>query len=143
MDLDQRILFVDGDLKTGPAAETSPPAASVTWERRRMVRARVPEPCPAQLQMREATLVNISRFGVLAEHGMPAWPGQIYPLCFVAQGTQVRLLARAVHAYASHRRDAPGGEGQIVFRTGLEFVAIEKEIGDFISAYVDGLPQQE
>jgi hypothetical protein len=33
--------------------------------------------------------------------------------------------------------------GQIVFRTGLEFVAVEKDAGDFLSAYVDGLREEE
>jgi hypothetical protein len=143
MDLDEKILSVNRSVVRVAEAETAPPSASVAGERRRAGRARVPEPCPAQLQMRDATLVNISRFGVLVEHANPAWPGQVYHLAFAVQGTPLRLLARAVHAFASNRRAAPGGEGEIVFRTGLEFLAVEKETADVISAYVDGLPREE
>lgn len=142
MGLEERLLYVDQNLVTAPGAPHPPRAGTVT-ERRRAVRAPFPTPCPAQLQMREASLVNISRLGVLAEHANPAWPGQVYHLSFVLQGTPVRLLARAVHAFASNRLAAGGGEGEIVFRTGLEFVAIEKDTGDFLSAYVDGLRQEE
>jgi len=140
MDLDERLLYTDRNLVSAPVAPHPPQAGTVT-ERRRAARVPFPTPCPAQLQMREASLVNISRFGVLAEHANPAWPGQVYHLSFVLKGTPVRLLARAVHAFASNR--LAGGEGEIVFRTGLEFVAIEKLTGDFLSAYVDELRQTE
>ena len=140
MDLHERLLYLDQNPVTAPGAPRPPRTGTIT-ERRRAVRAPFPTPCPAQLQMREAALVNIGRLGVLAEHANPAWPGQVYHLSFVLQGTPVRLLARAVHAFASNR--LAGGEGEIVFRTGLEFVAIGKETGDFLSAYVDGLRQEE
>jgi len=139
MDLEERLLYVEQNPVTAAVA-LHPPRAGTVTERRRSVRAPFPTPCPAQLQMREASLVNISRLGVLAEHANPAWPGQVYHLAFVLQGTPVRLLARAVHAFASNR--LAGGEEEIVFRTGLEFVAIEKDTGDFLSAYVDGLRQE-
>lgn len=143
MGLDEKILYANRTLSKVPTAKASKPPANFGQDRRRAVRARFPEPCAAQLQMRDATLVNISRFGVLAEHEKPAWPGQVYHLSFTVQGTQVRLMARAVHAFASNRHTAPGGEGQVVFRTGLEFVAVERDAGDFLSAYVDGLRQEE
>jgi hypothetical protein len=142
MDLDEKLLDIDQTLVTAPG-DPHPPRAGTVTERRRAVRAPFPTPCPAQLQMREASLLNISRFGVLAEHANPAWPGQVYHLSFVLKGIPVRLLARAVHAFASNRLAAGGGEGEIVFRTGLEFVAIEKDTGDFLSAYVDGLRREE
>jgi hypothetical protein len=141
MDLDKRLLDIDPNQVAAPGAPHPPRAGTVT-ERRRAVRAAFPTPCPAQLQMREASLVNISRLGALAEHANPAWPGQVYHLSFVLLGTPVRLLARAVHAFASNRLPAAGGEGEIVFRTGLEFVAIEKDTGDFLSACVDGLGRE-
>jgi hypothetical protein len=142
MDLDERLLNTNRSVARVPTAETPQPAAGVAKERRRALRARFPEPCPAQLQMRDAVLVNISRLGVLAEHANPAWPGQLYHLSFTLQGTPVRLLARAIHAFASNRLTGGEGEGQIVFRTGLEFVAVEDDTRDCISAYVDGVCQK-
>jgi hypothetical protein len=142
MDRDERILYANRNVARVPMAENLQPAAGVAKERRRAVRARFPEACPAQLQMRDAVLVNISRLGVLAEHANPAWPGQLYHLSFTVHGTPVRLLARAIHAFASNRVTGGEGEGQIVFRTGMEFVTVENDIGDFISAYVDDLCQK-
>jgi len=139
MDVDERLLSVNRNGVRVPTAENLPPAAGVVNERRRAIRVPFPEPCPAQLQMRDAVLVNISRLGVLAEHANPAWPGQVYHLSFTVQGTPVRLLARAIHAFASNRRTGDEGEGQIVFRTGMEFVTVENHTRDFIAAYVDGL----
>ena len=142
MDLDERLLSVNRDVARVSTADNLQSPAGVAKERRRAVRARFPEPCPAQLQMRDAVLVNISRLGVLAEHANPAWPGQVYHLSFTVQGTHVRLLARAIHAFASNRLTGGEGEGQIVFRTGMEFVTVENDTRDFISAYVDGLCQK-
>ncbi|MGE5844903.1 MAG: hypothetical protein ACM32K_08380 [Syntrophaceae bacterium] len=142
MEVDERLLNANRHVARVPTAEHLQPVAGVAKERRRAVRAHFPEPCPAQLQMRDAVLVNISRLGVLAEHANPAWPGQLYHLSFTVQGTPVRLLARAIHAFASNRLTGGEGEGQIVFRTGMEFVALENDTGDFISAYVDGLCQK-
>jgi hypothetical protein len=142
MDRDETLLYANRTVARVPTAEPLQSAAGVGKERRRAVRVRFPEPCPAQLQMRDAVLVNISRLGVLAEHANPAWPGQLYHLSFTVQGTPLRLLARAVHAFASNRLTGAGGEGQIVFRTGLEFVTVENETGEILSAYVDGLCQK-
>lgn len=142
MGLDERPLYANRNVEGAPTVENLLPAAGVAKERRRAVRARFPEPCPAQLQMRDAVLVNISRLGVLAEHANPAWPGQLYHLSFTLQGTHVRLLVRAIHAFASNRLTEGESEGQIVFRTGMEFVTIENDTRDRISAYVDDLCQK-
>jgi hypothetical protein len=141
MELDERLVNANRTEARMPTAEDLQPVAGVAKERRRAVRARFTEPCPAQLQMRDAVLVNISRLGALVEHANPAWPGQLYHLSFTVQGTPVRLLARAIHAFASNRLAGAEGEGQIVFRTGVEFVTVENDPRDLISAYVDGLSQ--
>jgi hypothetical protein len=83
------------------------------------------------------TLLDLSLSGALLEHVEPVNPGEIYRLSFPIEGKQVQVLARAVRAFASHRVTIAGGERQLVYRTGMEFVGTEKTATDLISAYLD------
>ncbi len=69
-------------------------------------------------------------------------PGEIYRLSFPVEGKQVQILARAVRVFASHWVTVEGGERQIVYRTGTEFVGVEKGTADLISIYLDRMPKE-
>jgi hypothetical protein len=143
MDMDDRILYLSRTLKGTQVAESPSPSQPDAGERRRELRVRIPERCPARLQLRNAHLVNISSTGVLVEHTNPAWPGQLYRLSFSVRGVQVELQVRAIHAFASNRVTSPGGKGEMVFRTGMEFFRIKNGIADLLLAYIDQLRLRE
>lgn len=143
MELDERILYIKRALREMPAGEASSASPQTVSDRRKAARVRMPERSSVQLQLRDADLLNISPLGVLVEHTRPAWPGQIYHLSIPVQGVQVQLLARAVHATASNRITSPGGEGQVVYRTGMEFVVLKDGTTEFLSTYISHLRQQE
>jgi hypothetical protein len=52
-------------------------------------------------------------------------------------------LARAIRAFASHRVTGATGERRIVYRTGMEFVGVERGAAELMSAYIDRLLKQE
>jgi len=49
------------------------------------------------------------------------------------------VLARAVRAFASHRASRTGGERRVLYRTGMEFVGVEKGAAELIAAYIESL----
>ena len=139
MDMDRRIVYVTCAPSKKRAIEALPPLSPAITDRRRAIRVCPSGGFPAQLQLQDASLLNISSSGALIEHPQPAWRGGIYCLSFPAEGLQVRLLARAIHASARQRVTAPGGEGKVVFRTGVEFIGIGQNTAKRISAYIEHL----
>ncbi len=140
VDLDELALCVARVLgKARLAGRPAPPPPDPGSERRRSPRVRVGDGAPAQLQLKEVHLLDISLSGALVEHTEPVNPGEIYRLCFPVEGKEVQVLARAVRVFASHRVTVSGGERRIVYRTGMEFVGIEKGVAELISAYVEAL----
>ncbi|HWU40944.1 MAG TPA: response regulator [Candidatus Acidoferrum sp.] len=142
VDLDELALCVArvlGKVKVvkGPPAPLPPGA-----ERRRAPRVRMEEGSPAQLQLKEVYLLDISLSGALVEHSEPISPGEVYRLTFPVEGKDVQVLARAIREFASHRITMEGGQRRIVYRTGMEFVGLEKGASDLISAYVERLMKQ-
>jgi DNA-binding response OmpR family regulator len=142
VDLDELALSITRALTKVRVAKLPQPKRDAGSNRRRAGRVRMRDRSPAQLQLREVTLIDISLSGALVEHTEPVRPGEIYRLAFPIEGHQVQVLARAIRAFASHRVTVPGGERQIVYRTGMEFVGVEKGSADLISAYIDRIVQQ-
>jgi hypothetical protein len=64
-------------------------------------------------------------------------PGEIYRLSFLAEGKEVQVLARAVRVFASHRVTITGGERRTKYRTGMEFVGLEKSASELIAAFLE------
>ena len=86
-------------------------------------------------------LLDLSLAGALVEHVEPIRPGEIYRLSFTAEGQRVQTLARAMRVYASHRVTLAGGERQVVYRTGMEFVGLKKDVADLIARHIESLSQ--
>jgi DNA-binding response OmpR family regulator len=142
VDLDELALCVTRVLdKTRTAARPIPPP-DPDKERRRGPRVRTKVETPAQLHLKNVTLLDLSLSGALVEHSEPVSPGEIYRLSFPVGGKEVQVLARAIRAFARHRVAVAGGRRQIVHQTGMEFVGVEKGAAGLISAYVDRLLKQ-
>jgi hypothetical protein len=95
------------------------------------------------LQLRDVNLIDISQSGALMEHIEPIRPGEIYRLAVAIDGQNVQVLARAMRVYASHRVTVAGGERQVVYRTGMEFVGLKKDAAELIAGYVESLLQDQ
>jgi DNA-binding response OmpR family regulator len=143
VDLDELGMSVSRVLsKLRVAKLPPPPPRDSANERRRAVRVRLREQAMAQLQLRDVNLIDLSLSGALVEHTEPVRPGEIYRLDFAVGDKQIQVLARAIRVFASHRVTVAGGERQVVYRTGMEFVGVKKDAADLISAYVDRLLEQ-
>jgi DNA-binding response OmpR family regulator len=143
VDLDELVLCVDRVLgKARVAKRPPPPPPEPGSDRRRAPRARIEEGSPAQLQLKDVSLLDISLSGALLEHSEPVNPGEIYRLSFSVAGKEVQVLARAIRAFASHRVTVSGGGRRVMYRTGMEFVGIEKGASELIAAYVESLMKQ-
>ncbi len=138
VDLDALALSVQNVLKKGELSKLPPPK-EISNERRRSARVRMRAAAPAQLHLMDVSLIDLSLSGALVEHTDPVRPGEIYRLSFPIDGQEVHVLARAVRAFASHRVTVAGGERQVVYRTGMEFVGVDKAASDVIAAYVGRL----
>jgi len=143
VDLDELALCVNRALNKGRIARLPlPPPRDSTNERRRAPRARLRTRTPAQLQLRDVNLIDLSQSGALVEHIEPIRPGEIYRLALTLDGHSVQVLARAMRAFASHRVTVAGGERHVVYRTGMEFVGLKKEAASLIARHVETLLQQ-
>lgn len=143
VDLDELALCVQRALNKGRVAKLPPPPPrDAATERRRGPRARLRTHTPAQLQLRDVNLIDLSLAGALVEHIEPVRPGEIYRLALTLEGQNVQVLARAMRVFASHRVTVAGGERQVVYRTGLEFVGLKKEAATLITEYVKSLLQR-
>jgi DNA-binding response OmpR family regulator len=143
VDLDELVLCVDRVLgKARVARRPPPPPPEPGSDRRGAPRARIEEGSLAQLQLKDVRLLDISLSGALIEHSEPVNPGEIYRLSFPVEGKEVQVLARAIRAFASHRVTVSGGGRRVMYRTGMEFVGIEKGASELIAAYVESLMKQ-
>lgn len=122
-----------------------PPPPGPGRERRKAPRVRMQGEPPALVQLKQlkdVSIIDLSPSGALVQHTEPVRPGEIYRLSFAVGGSQVQVLARAVRVFASDRVALAGGESQLIYRTGMEFVGVEKGAADLIAAYVEHLPKQ-
>jgi DNA-binding response OmpR family regulator len=92
---------------------------------------------PGQLQLREVTVIDLSLEGALVEHSEQVHLSQVYRLAFALGAQRLQVLARAVRSYVNHRLSLAPGEGQIIYRTGLEFVGLDKATSQAIAAYAE------
>ena len=142
MPRDERFLSLTSALAEmlGAGVPSSPPQSYTI--QRRGARVRLPELLPVQLHVWEARLVDISLSGAFVEHTARILPGEVYRLAFLIEGRPVQLLARTIRSSISRVVDVGEGEGQIVYRTGMEFVAGENDIAALVSTYIDRRPQR-
>jgi hypothetical protein len=119
-----------------PVTEVPPPRQEYNVQRRG-ARVRVRPGAAAKLQFWDVTLRNISRSGVLLEHSQRVQVGELYRLAFQVDGLHLKVTAWAVRSFVSHFVPVPGGEQQIVFRTGMEFTDVTEDTAKRISAYID------
>lgn len=144
VDLEELALCVHRALNKGRVAKLPPPLPrDAATERRRGPRVRLRTHAPAQLQLRDVNLIDLSLAGALVEHIEPVRPGEIYRLALTLDGQNVQVLARAMRVFASHRVTVAGGERQVVYRTGLEFVGLKREVASLITEYVEKLLQRD
>lgn len=144
VDLDELALCIHRALNKGRVAKLPPPPPrDAASERRRGPRVRMRTRTPAQLQLRDVYLIDASVSGALVEHVEPVRPGEIYRLALTLDGQNVQFLARAMRVFASHRVTVTGGERQLVYRTGLEFVGLKKEAANILTGYVERLQQPD
>ncbi len=108
---------------------------------RRGARIRLQERLPVQLNFWDAHFVDISRSGSLVEHTERIRPGETYRLAFPGERRQVQVLARAIRSFVSRLVHESNGEGQVVYRTGMEFVGGESGVADLVSASIEWIPQ--
>jgi DNA-binding response OmpR family regulator len=143
VDLDELALCINRALNTGRVARLPPPPPrDAASDRRRAPRVRLRARTPAQLQLRDVNLIDISQSGALIEHIEPIRPAEIYRLALTLDGQNVQVLARAMRVFASHRVTVAGGERQVVYRTGMEFVGLKKEAASLIACHVESLLKQ-
>jgi CheY-like chemotaxis protein len=116
-----------------------PPPPDKASDKRRADRVRLSGRSPAQLQLLDVILIDLSLSGALIEHSQPVRPGEVYRFAFTVDSHQVQTLARAMRVFASHRVAVAGGERHVVYRSGIEFVGVEKAVADVISNYIDRL----
>ena len=143
MDRDDRILYRTRGLAATPATEASPSQGDISATQPLGPRAPMWEGIPVQFHLRAAELLDLSLSGAIVEHTVGVRVGEVYRLCFPVQGSQVELLGRAIHSSVSQVAPAAGGEGQLVYRTGLEFVGLKESVAQILSTYIDELRQQE
>lgn len=122
--------------------EAPPASAQYYTIQRRGIRVRLRERVPVQLHLWDAQLVDISLSGAFVEHTARVRPGEVYRLAFRLEGRPVQLLARAIRSSVSQLVPGGAGEGQVVYRTGIEFVEGENGIAALVCAYIGRRRQQ-
>jgi len=120
-----------------PRVNVLPPAPQYYTIQRRGARVRLRERLPVQLNFWDALFVDISLSGALIEHTERVRPGEVYRLAFPGERRQVQVLARAIRSFVSQLVHVARGEGQIVYRTGIEFVGGETGVGELVSTSIE------
>jgi hypothetical protein len=143
MPRDERILGLTSTLAEMLGAEVPPAPPQYYTIQRRGARVRLRLPVPVQLHLWDASLVDISLSGALLEHTARVRPGEVYRLAFRVEGRPVQLLARAFRSFISRLVPVGKGEGQVVYRTGMEFVGGENSMAALVSTHSDGRRQPE
>jgi CheY-like chemotaxis protein len=118
------------------------PRPTVGFERRQAPRIQMNVGAPAHLAI-DISLIEISETGALVEHSEPVSPGEIYHLNLSLEDREVRVLARTIRGLGSRRVSLGTDGGQSVYRSGMEFVGVEREASRAIARYVDRLLRQD
>ena len=109
---------------------------------RRGARVHLREMVPVQVQFWDAHLVDISRSGALVEHTDRVRPGEVYRLTFPGEIRKVQVVVRAVRSFVSQLAHMAKGEGQVVYRSGVEFVDGENGVAELVSGSTDQMRQR-
>ena len=109
---------------------------------RRGARVRLRELVPVQVQFWDAHLVDISRSGALVEHTDRVRPGEVYRLTFPGEIRKVQVLVRAVRSFVNQLVHMAKGEGQVVYRSGVEFVDGGNGVAHLVSGSTERMRQQ-
>ncbi len=90
----------------------------------------------------EATLINMSLGGALIEHMHLVRPGTISSLTLLMLGREVTLNCRVVRSLVDRTEVQADGEHELVYRTGLEFLALSEDSLWLIYEFIDSLRGQ-
>ena len=142
MPRDEVVFDLTSVLADVPRAEVSLAIPQYYTIQRRGARVHLRELVPVQVQFWDAHLVDISRSGALVEHTDRVRPGEVYRLTFPGEIRKVQVLVRAVRSFVSQLVHITQGEGQVVYRSGVEFVDGENGVGNLVSGSIDGMRQQ-
>jgi hypothetical protein len=134
---EEKIFDLTSALTELPTAEIPPGALQYYTIQRRGARVRLRGRLPVQLNFWDAHFVDISLSGALVEHTERVRPGEVYRLAFPGERRQVQVLARAVRSFVSQLIYKAKGEGQIVYRTGVEFVGGRNGVADLVSTSIE------
>jgi hypothetical protein len=141
MPTEENIIDLTSDLTDVLRADVLPPPPQYYTIQRRGARIRLRERLPVQLNFWDAHCIDISRSGALVEHTERIRPGEVYRLAFPGKRRQVQVLATAIRSHVSRIVHKTNGEGQIVYRTGMEFVGGENGHSDLVSGSIEWIPQ--
>ena len=139
---DEQVFDLTSALTDVPRLDVLPSAPQYYTIQRRGARVHLRERLSVQLNFWDAHFVDISRSGALVEHTERIRPGEVYRLAFLGERRQVQVLARAIRSFVSQLVHKAEGDGQIVYRTGMEFVGGENGVGELVSSSIDQMRQQ-
>jgi hypothetical protein len=142
MPRDELVFDLTSALADVPRAEVSLAIPQYYAIQRRGHRVRLRELVPIRVQFWDAHLVDISRSGALVEHTDRVRPGEIYRLTFPSETRKVQVLVRAVRSFVSHLVHVNNGEGQVVYRSGVEFVDGGNGVAELVSGSSHRMRQQ-
>ncbi|MFQ5657967.1 MAG: PilZ domain-containing protein [Candidatus Methylomirabilales bacterium] len=109
-------------------------------ERRRHPRWEVQDQIVGQIpRVPEVSLVNISIGGVLIEHVKIVRPGSFCFLSLLLSGQKVGLKCRVVRSVVHRYELSATGERDLIYRTGLKFLALSETPRRQIEKYIDSL----
>ena len=141
MPRDEFVFDLTSVLADVPRAEVSLAIPQYYTIQRRGARVRLRELVPVQVQFWDAHLVDISRSGALVEHTDRVRPGEVYRLTFPGEIRKVQVVVRAVRSFVSQLAHMAKGEGQVVYRSGVEFVDGENGVAELVSGSADQMRQ--
>ena len=143
MPRDELIIDSTSALTVVPRAEVSPGIPQYYTIQRRGNRVRFQELVPVKVQFWDAHLVDISCSGALVQHTDRIRPGEVYRLSFPGEVRKVQVLVRAVRSFVSEVVRITRGEGQIVYRSGMEFVDGESRVAELVTGSIDRILREK
>ena len=109
-------------------------------ERRRHPRWEIEGHIAGQIaQVPHISLVNISMGGILIEHSKIVRPGSICILTLLLPGEKIGLKCRVVRSVVHRYELSSTGERDLVYRTGLKFLARSGTARRQVEEYIDSL----
>ncbi len=88
------------------------------------------------------SFVNISMGGILIEHTESIRPGDTSLLYLLILGRELTLNCRIVRSLVHRPEVQAGGERELIYRSGLEFVGPSEESLGLINEYIEFLKRE-